>query len=372
MLPVIAGCVLGPVWLVLTTVELWGMGGLLAGLWIGLGAVLAFAWQTNRNSRLEIWPECVRYHGVFGRVQELRLEHIQGFQIRRGRHERHLVFVPRVKIHKPLSFALVLERESELLEWVTGQFCDLDAERFQSEMQTILSDERLGSSEAQRRAALHAAQRYSRILNVSAFAVAIWVLGYPQPYSVAMAVAMAMPVLNLLLLLKSRGLIRFASNHCSPYPHTLLALFLPSLALLTRGLSAGHFLDWEQFWVPFAVVGTALLGATLLCASDVRNRVGLMLGASCLCLVYSAGFVAHVNSFYDRTKPAVYRTVVQSRHISRGKSTSYHLTISPWLDLPMAYEVRVSRAFYEKHPEHSVAHILVYEGVFGIPWYQVQ
>jgi len=55
--------------------------------------------------------------------------------------------------------------------------------------------------------------------------------------------------------------------------------------------------------------------------------------------------------------------------ISKGKSTSYYITTTPWGRYTQPEEVRVSRSLYQGLQLGDSVNIYLQPGKLGIPWY---
>ena len=87
--------------------------------------------------------------------------------------------------------------------------------------------------------------------------------------------------------------------------------------------------------------------------------------------VYSYNVLIFSNCYYDRARPERYRVQVVDKTISRGKSTSYHLSLSSWGIYDEGKKVTVSRAFYFAVDLNDSLSVYVKPGKWNIPWYRV-
>ncbi len=320
---------------------------------------------------MEIFADRIRLESAFNRVRECPLAEIDGFRIVQGR-SRYLKLIPTVKTRAAMKIELVYERQAELLQWVKANLRDLDAEEVESEMKEMLSDDRLGMSEDQRSDAAGAARRWVAILNMAALAALSWATFAPRPYRYALAVLAALPVMAPAAMLWFRGVVRFNGKRGGAHSGIAPAYSLPAFVLAMRGFFDCHILTWSGFWVPFLAVSVGLAVWTLVCAASTKKGAGTIINIVVISLIYSYGLVVHLNCFYDRSRPAVYQTNVESRHISRGRSPAYHLALRPWLDQPETEDVTVPRSVYDRHPEGSPALVVVRDGALKMEWYYVR
>ena len=149
--------------------------------------------------------------------------------------------------------------------------------------------------------------------------------------------------------------------------------FIPPIAALAyRSLVEWPILDWDGFWMPFAATGAILFALALLCVADLRKKMGAAAIVACFCVAYSLGLLLHLNCCYDRSWPVTYRSQVRSHHFtSGGRTNTYELMLSPWLNRPEEHRVVVARSVSSAHTDGAPIRSIVHAGRLGIPWYEV-
>lgn len=342
----------------------WGFG-------LGGCALAAYLLLYVYRSRLEILADRIRVVGASHRVWECPFPEIRGYRIVRGQ-SKYLKLYPTVPTRRPKRIELIFDRQAELLDWVRANLRDLAAEESESEGKEMLSDQRLGISEAQRGEAVRRARLWIAGLNLVALVVAIWAVYDPRPYRYAIGALAALPMLAAAAMRWFRGVVRFSGRPGGAHPNIVLAFAFPAFILALRGFFDWHILDWSAFWTPFLAVAAGLAVWTLFCARAAKKNIGVILGIVVVSLVYSYGLVLHLNCFYDRSRPAVYRSYVEARKASPGRRASYHLTLRPWLNQPITEDVTVPRAIYARHPLGSPVLVVVHSGGLKMEWYYVR
>lgn len=337
-------------------------------------AVLVFTlWALPKFTRyqIEIHPGFVRYQGAFS-ATELRIEDIEGYRLLPTQYIETLLLTPKTRAHKKLQLALVYQRKPELLAWLAANLADLDLREQKAAMEEVLADANLGATETERRNRLANARKWTRTLNAIAYLALAWGIFRPHPYLQSMGLLIALPPIALLAVVLSRGAIRFDGKKSEPHPTVAIAFIMPALALFLRA-----FLDWEilQFTdlvEPVLILGISLLAAVWLAAANLRRSPAMLISAGLMGLLYSYGSVVHINCAYDRSEPLVYESVVRDAHISKGRSTSYRITLRPFVDEIPSREMEVSKKVYLAHPVGSPIQIHVREGKLGIAWFLVR
>lgn len=243
-----------------------------------------------------------------------------------------------------------------------------------ADMAAVLSDERLGSTEDERRGALRTATILAGILNATTGALIFWALIYPRPYSLVVALLATLPLLGVGLVVMSRGAVMLDTDRKSVRPTASYAIMAPAMVLALRALEDWHILGWSGFWLPFAVLSGILIGLLLVCsAADGRRKAATLVILSAVFMAESYGLVLFLNCELDRTVPVIHRAVVLGRRMSSGRRhTSYYLTVGPWIDGRYSEQVSVPSSTYGWHQVGSTVLVGVRPGALSMPWYFVQ
>jgi len=373
LVPMIAFCVIGPVWFVRGSNSGYSLGATVLLLGIGLAGLLALLLRSAFRARLEILPAGIRYSNGWSQAREVGYDEIEGFRVPEGRKTPVLLLFPRDRTRKPIKIDLALERAEELDAVLREKFRDLDADDVKAELSEILADENLGLSEADRRTALGRARTQSHILTAAGSAVSLWAWFYPHPYDLALMLLALVPVLAIGFVRWSHGLVTLDGKMTRARPTIAVAVTGPASILGLRAFLDWHVLAWSGFWTPFAVFGGTVIALVLFCAQGPERRKAGTLASLCVVsLVYSYGLVIFLNCALDRSVPDVHKTVVVARWYAHGKSTSYYLRVDPWIDGRGSREITVARSVYDRHPEGSPALIWVRKGCMAIPWFVVR
>ncbi|MBI5688441.1 MAG: hypothetical protein HZC54_25490 [Verrucomicrobia bacterium] len=361
-----------PFWLLTDSSLPFGTWVMAAALCLCFGALMIFALAAVHRRRIEVFHDRIRYVGTLHRCRELRLEDIEGFRIRDANSVCFLVVIPKDKAAKTLTLGTAFERRAELSQWFQANVRNLDAEDFQAELKEVLSDQHLGGSEEQRMATLKTVRKYVGALDGAAIAATFWGWLYPRPYAYAMAALALLPLVAAALVQWFPHAIQFDGKNKSARPVVAYSFFGPATVLAFRAFMDWHILEWTNVWMPVVSIAVAMTFWIAFSAAYVRRKMGMLVSTVIFGLVYGYGLVVHLNCYYDLSKPAVYQTTVQSRHIESGQYVCYNLKVKPWLERDEEKEVEVSRQVYERHEVGSKATILVSRGSLSIKWFRIR
>jgi hypothetical protein len=84
---------------------------------------------------------------------------------------------------------------------------------------------------------------------------------------------------------------------------------------------------------------------------------------------YGAGL--EVNALLDQSTPISYPVAVLSKHVSRGRSTSYHFAPAPWGPYRTSEDVRVPGWRYRQTQVGDTVCVALRTGALWVAWYTV-
>lgn len=80
----------------------------------------------------------------------------------------------------------------------------------------------------------------------------------------------------------------------------------------------------------------------------------------------------NLNCALDDSKPKKFNTIVLDKRITKGKSTNYYLTVSPWNNQKEPKEENTNETDYKTIKRGDTITINFYEGKLNIPWYEIK
>ncbi len=374
LVPTILLFTLGPAWLLVEQPNYPEGPLVLLALGLLVSALLGYFIVAGLRSRIELLPSALRFTRGLSAEVEIPYDEIAGYRLMNGGRSKVLKLILKDGARGPVAIGESFERQGVLERFLEARFGNLDKSDLKADMDAVLSDPHLGSTEPERRDALKTATIQAGILNTLTGALVLWAMVYPRPYGVVIALLAILPFLGVGLVVMSRGAVTLDSNRKSVRPTAGYSILGPTMVIALRGLEDWHILGWSGFWLPFAVLSGILIGFLLVCsaADGSRKRSTLVL----LCIFFAAesyGLTLFLNCQFDHSVPVIHRTSVVARRISRGrKHTSYYLTVSPWIDGRYSEEISVPSSTYGWHEEGSTVLIGVRQGSLEMPWFFVQ
>lgn len=180
--------------------------------------------------------------------------------------------------------------------------------------------------------------------------------------------------LALLLLLRHKGLVQVDSAKESQLPSIF---FIPLIALIVqlRQSSFIHILDYPRVWTAVICVTVALIAMLFFCSRYLnKKRKTSILAAVFVSLIFvgnSYGIVVAGNAVLDNSGYEYHEVTVTDKSVSRGKRTTYYLTLQPWAHQPESERESVSWQLYKTVEINDKVGIHYYKGAFNIPWFRI-
>lgn len=344
---------------------------LIAGAGSVIIACLVYALLSTFRQRLEIYSDRVRYVRLLG-VEEIQIDAVRGFRVIATENENAFHLLPKDPTVKAVKIALTIEDKAGFIEWANRSLINLDETEFQEEMRTALSDGELGGTEEERASLLKRAKRWSACLSIVSTGIAVWAVIKPYPYEYVMWTLIVLPPATLVSQRFFRGALRFEWKARSAYSSIAPALYYASGGLALCAFRDWNILQWNNFWYPFSVAFLGLFFLAIMHGGDTWRKIRTALLLLAVCAIYAYGATILVNGLLDRSPPVTYQARVAGVRVSTGKSTSYYLRLSPWGPRKTADEIEVSRSVYERHKPGDQIQIIVRNGRFSIPWFEVR
>jgi hypothetical protein len=181
--------------------------------------------------------------------------------------------------------------------------------------------------------------------------------------------------LALLMLFRHKGFVQLDGDKDSRLPSIF---FIPLIVLIVqlRQNSFIEILDYSRVWTVVIGVTVVLIAMLLFCSRYInRKRKTYIIAAVVFSGIFvgnSYGIVLAVNAVLDNSGQEYYETRVIDKSFSRGKNTTYYLTLQPWAHRAESEKESVSRQLYNEVDIDDKVGIYYHKGAFNIPWFQIE
>jgi hypothetical protein len=335
--------------------------GLTDTIAVGTLLFVAYTIASLRISRSRLLPDRVEHRDVFRERGLLRAQ-VAGYRILPS---RLLVLVSKQGRAGDLYLPLHVTENPAWVAWL-DTLTSLDVEEHNALIGVMESDARLGDTPEQRLERLGSLHRLAGRLSLVGVAIGVWLLAYPRPYELAIAVGVATPLAALAVASVWPGLVTLTSDH-ERDPMIKLSTFwyLPSLVLAARAVLDIQIVDWP----PPLCAGLALATGPFILALRVEKsarRPWMALLSAVVMLAWGWGTVSLANVLLDRAPPARHTAVVVERTGTADKDPGLSLRVAdPALGLPLLTELHVSKAGFNAAKIGGRACVGIYPGALG-------
>jgi hypothetical protein len=210
----------------------------------------------------------------------------------------------------------------------------------------------------------------ANLLTVAGAALGAWALLYPHPWPVIVAACVAAPGVAAVVINASGGAIGFDSPKGSRKPSVGFLAIFPTAGMALRVAFATHFVNWGDFLIPAALGAIVAGGAMVVATPAIQRRSVAVAGLGFLGAIWGVVAFMGVDTAADLQSPRNFTPTVLDQRISRGKSTSYYLTVSPWGPHTGNGEISVeSKVYYGVGPGQTVC-VTLHAGLLHAAWYR--
>lgn len=314
-------------------------------------------------------PDAIVVQGVFTSRTLLRAD-IAGRRVLPTQYVSTLVLIPKTTSQKKLEVGLMLRTDAAFTAWLDG-IPNLDANELAESRKNLALDPDLGSRSEERSRSVAAAKQLSTNLNVVTFVAFFWAVLFPRPYWLVITILAALPLIALVLLVRSRGTYQVEGRRTDARPSLAVALIFPGIGLALRAALDSDLLQWTPILSISALLAIALTVTIAKADSGTRKRPAALLAFLMFGASYALGLIGESNRLLDNSSPQTFHVVVVDKHISQGKSTFYYLHLDPWGPQTAATEVSVPRSLYNSTSTGESVCVHLRPGALRIPWYVV-
>lgn len=303
--------------------------------------------------------------GLLFNNRELLLTEIKGFRV----NEHYIFIEPISRDKKRIKISRYFENHHQILSWL-GTYPNLDEVEVKKEHQDFLDNSVFGATPSERISNLEKGEQIATVLNWAGGIVGIWAFFWAEPYNYAILACIIVPILAVIALKISNGILRFDKKEEGTHPSIMSAILFPSCAIGIRALMDFEIYDYSTVWLPLFCILLVLTGIIYINSEEFQKTKGylVLLGIVMVLGFYSYGALITSNCIYDNSKPTLFQASAVSKHISSGKTTTYYVKVTPWGNRGEANEISVSENFYEQVETGDNLTIYVKKGWFNIPW----
>jgi len=295
--------------------------------------------------------------------REILLNDVRGYTV----DKKYVRIFPQEGRGKKISASTYMSGIGRLQNKLAARYPDLQVE----EAQEIYNEaiQQTGERDAQKLLK----QAKVEVYTLTGITVALCVLSFLYYGWYNLAVFCCVP-LALLLLLRHKGLVQLDSSKGSPLPTIFLIPLLVLGIQMIQGFSI-HLIAYGKIWQLAIGVAVVLTTMLWLCSQylNKKRRSYIISAIIMVCIFVGNGYglIVAANAVLDKDGYQYYETTVKNKSVTRGKSTTYYMTLEPWGPQPESKKESVGRDLYQEVQINEKVGVYYYQGALHIPWYQI-
>jgi hypothetical protein len=312
-----------------------------------------------------LYPDRIEVRTLFGRRTLARADIAGVSQVRRNRYSSYFSIVARPERGDGVRLDGRLREDPALAAWLEGA-PDPQATAVAEDRAQVLADLRYGPTPEAREARLRLVRIVVIGFSVACAAAAVWVFVAPLD-RMALAIAVLAAAFAAALSAGAGGLVVWRPvRRARP---SIAAGALPALALALKALGVKMLHAEPLVWAGCGL-GVAALAFVAQRPSPWGTRAQSAVVAGVLGFIAAYGLGVAIDAGLDAAPPQTYVATVADMWVSRGRSTSYELRLTPWGG-DGARTVSVSRELYGQLRLGASVCPVRHPGALALAWYQV-
>jgi hypothetical protein len=219
---------------------------------------------------------------------------------------------------------------------------------------------------------LRSLESWARGLEVSSVVATVAVAGVsafaPQYFDRARLALLGLPLLGVVFILRSDGLVKCFRTAGRTYPDVQTTLSLIPGFLCLFAFQSDKVLDWSALLVPAANIG-GVFWLALFRQARTEGRWGI-LGIGLVAALYGTGAAVEVNQAFDKSAPRSFETTVLAKNTTRSSrgGATYYLQLGPWGDSQGATWRKTTFAIYQQAQPNEPVTVSVCDGALKVRW----
>ena len=349
-----------------------GLGGSMVMVLVSLVFVVLGGYLILLMLRFKVIlkPDAIEVRNIFS-TRILPRDEIAGRRILLTQYISTLELIPGDQEKKKLRIGMMMSADASFHSWFAA-IPDLDAKDLAKSESQITSELEFGLTPEQRSEFLVRARKIVKWLNGIASAICVWGLFYPRPYQLVISLLITLPLIVVVILVRSQGLYQIEGRRNDARPSLATAFLFPAAILALRTIHDANFLRWMPFLA--GVITANFLLTLVVTGADrgIRERRWAMFSIFLLGAMYVYGSFGQADMLLDRSAPETFEVATLSKRVSNGRSTTWYIRVAPWGPQVEATDVSVSRSFYNSIVPGDTVCIGLFPGALRIPWYFVR
>ncbi|HPE56263.1 MAG TPA: GNAT family N-acetyltransferase [Bacteroidales bacterium] len=338
------------------------MGVILLGLAImGLLEVYKTRFIIGRNELTRIAP-------FYTRV--LKFNEIKGTYERQS----NLEILPKNARKKKLMISEYIKGYAGLSFYLRPKFPNYNVMGISPELDEIYNNESYGATMDDRKNKYIQNSKIVKRLNLASWIISIVSFFISFYIEFFIFILIPIPLFGIFLFWRLKGMIPLLEIKKTDLPSFSSNLLVPSLGLSLKPIFLNDILSFQNFWMPALIIVLVLTAFTLAALINTMKNHRVIIYLSFAIIInsmYAYGTTLIINHVLDKSEAKVYKTVVLDKRIEYGKYTNYYIKIDKWGPQSKIKDIDVDKTFYNQTEIGDRVIIILHQGFFKIPYYNV-
>ncbi|HMG88983.1 MAG TPA: hypothetical protein VK589_02950 [Chryseolinea sp.] len=302
--------------------------------------------------------------------RSIDFDDVRGYRI----DDNYIRVEPKGRLSKEIKLSKYTQDAGEIMEFLRTHFEALDHTDAAKEQADILSNNEYGITEESRLSRLKQAKIVARVVNATGIGICLWLFLKPVPYDMALYSGVAFPFLVLGVLMHFRGLIKLDEKKGSKYPSVTYGYILACCGLVIRVLDF-ELVDYLNLWIYSIIPALGMLLLFRMAVGKVVLEKFLdyvsIFSLAAILVFYSVCGYTVLNCLPDQSKPAHFTAKVLEKTVSKGKTTTYYILLTPWGPRTESKKVSITRSEYDRAEVGEEVQIFLKSGLLNLPWFYI-
>ena len=214
-------------------------------------------------------------------------------------------------------------------------------------------------------------KKTANLLNILGTASGLWLIFYPRPIKLVVAVCVIIPIVSLAFYVLNSRLVSFdEKNTHKPATNVLTAIMVPSFALSLVSMIAFDVRYVPKVWVTIIVITIIVSAFLLIKTKEYKRHKSLIIVIPMFIFVYIYGFMITTNCVFGYHSPVqYYAEAVDKEYNDSSESNKYSVVIEDWHDEENTIKVSVSEKEYNSINIGQNVYVYSLKGLWGIEWF---
>ncbi len=210
----------------------------------------------------------------------------------------------------------------------------------------------------------------TKIINYISVLIVIWILKFPGYYNYMLIASLLIPIIGILLVRLSNGVIKIEAKRNSSNPNAL-PVFFPAVVFAFRMYSDFNLTDYSNVWFLVAIVTILFSGMFFIgdrSYLEIENRYRTTLRVLLFSFIYSFGIIIGFNCVFDKSEPQIFTSTVIHKRIQSTGIKSYDIEFVSVEKKSEKIKLTIDKDVYNELQVGGNVTIYVFKGLFNIPW----